>query len=200
MDIDADELFNECLAEATMVVKQVRREEFTLPTPDTEWNVRDLVNHMLYELSWVPDIIKGKTIQEVGDKYDGDLLELNENDAATAWEVAAIKAERAVEAADLDATAHLSYGDVPMGDYLRQIGGDLLIHAWDLGQALGISVRFDDAIAHAIYDDAKDRADDMQRSGLFAPPIHVAPEASIETKLLALYGRSSDTWREEQGV
>jgi uncharacterized protein (TIGR03086 family) len=200
MDIDANELFDECLTEATMVVKQVRREEFGFPTPDTEWSVRDLLGHMLYELSWVPDIVSGKTIQEVGDKYEGDLLEANENDVATTWELAATKVERVVEAADLDATAHLSFGDVSVGDYLRQVGAELLIHAWDLGQAIGITARFDDAIAHALYDDAKERADDMQGSGLFAPPLHVPGDASIETKLLALYGRSAATWRDEQGV
>jgi len=196
MEMDADELFLECLSEATMVVKQVRREEFTQPTPDTEWNVRDLVSHMLYELSWVPDILKGKTIQGVGGKYEGDLLEADNDDAAVAWEAAATKAERAVESADLDATAYLSYGDVTVADYLQQVGADLLVHAWDLGQALGITVRFDEAVTQAIYDRIKDNTADMQQSGLFAPPVEVPEDASLEIKLLALYGRSSDTWRD----
>ena len=198
MDLEANEFYNECLAQATMVVKQVRTDQFALPTPDIEWNVRDLVTHMLYELEWVPDIVEGKTIQEVGNKYGGDLFGESDIDLATEWELAATKAEQAVNDADLDATAHLSYGNVSMEKYLREAGSDQLIHAWDLGQAIGVTVTFDPDIAESIYDDAKERVGEMRASGLFAPPKQAPETADIQTKLLALYGRSADTWREEQ--
>jgi len=197
MDLEADEFYAECLAQATMVIKQVRDDQFGMPTPDTEWSVRDLANHMLYELLWLPEILDGKTVKDVGTKYDGNLF-ADATELATRWETGAAKTEEMLAAVDLNATAHLSYADVPMEKYLREAGTDQLIHAWDLGQAVGVTVTFDPDIAHSIYDDMKDRGDEMQASGLFAPPKDVPADADIQTKLLALYGRSADTWREEQ--
>lgn len=195
MDMETDELFTECLAQATRVVKQVRADQFALPTPDTEWTVRDLAGHMLYELSWVPDILEGKTVQEIGDIYEGDLIGSSDIGLSVQWDNAVTKAEEAVAHADLDGAAHLSYGDVTIGYYLREAAADQLIHAWDLGQAIGVTVAFDEDIALSIYDRIKSSADDMRQSGLFAPPKNVPPDADLQTKLLALYGRSSD-WRE----
>jgi hypothetical protein len=71
--MEVKELFIRCIDQADHVMSHVSFSQFALPTPDTEWNVHDLVNHILYELSWVPDILDGKTIEEIGHKYDGEL-------------------------------------------------------------------------------------------------------------------------------
>ncbi len=36
--------------------------------------IRELINYHTYDDAWVPDTLAGKTIAEVGNKYDGDLL------------------------------------------------------------------------------------------------------------------------------
>src|SRR5678816_4317040 len=98
--MDGAELFEKCLEQATAIIKQVRPEQMGNATPDTEWNVRDLAEHMLYELSWVPDLIAGRTIEEVGDKYEGDLIDDGALDLSVKWEQAATKAYLAVTDAD----------------------------------------------------------------------------------------------------
>jgi hypothetical protein len=80
------------------------------------------------------------------------------------------------------------------------MGGELLIHTWDLGQAIGISMRFDEAIAQSIYDEVKDKTDAMQKSGFYGPPKDVPTDANIEIRLLAVFGRSPNIWREEQST
>lgn len=191
MELDASELFVEALAQATAVVKQVRNDQFALETPDSEWHVRDLAGHMLYELSWVPEVLAGKTIEEVGDVYEDDLF-VTDTDLMVAWERAAHLAETAAQEADPEDTVHLSYGDSTAETYLRDAATDQLIHAWDLGQAIGFSVTFEPALAEAIYEHIKDA--DLQSSGLFAPRIDVPDDADLQTKILALTGRSSN-WR-----
>ena len=37
-------------------------------TPCTEWDVRMLVNHVAGEYLWVPEMLAGRTIAEVGDR------------------------------------------------------------------------------------------------------------------------------------
>lgn len=189
--MNAKQLYLYALGEATNVVKQVGPEHLELPTPCAEWTVHDLLQHITYELAWTADIVAGKTIAEVGDKYDGELLN---GDLLETWQDYADAARDAVMECDLHTTAHLSYGDKPVGDYLLEAGNDQLVHAWDLGQAIGVDVQFDETAAQLLLERTQERSGELQASGLFDPPVKVAADAGIQTKLLALLGRS-ENWR-----
>jgi len=41
-----------------------------------EWHhtLLDIINHQAYDDAWVPDVLAGRTAEEVGAKFDGDLL------------------------------------------------------------------------------------------------------------------------------
>lgn len=173
------------------IVYKLRPEHMDLPTPDSVWTVRALVHHMLYELCWVPDIIMGETIEHVGDRYDGNLLG---NDVLSAWRSAAIAAREAVHRCDPDKIAHLSYGDVSTGHYLRESATDQLVHAWDLAQALNVALVFNEVMAREMFERMNKRRTELLASGLFARPVHVPAQSDYQTKLLALLGRST-TWR-----
>jgi uncharacterized protein (TIGR03086 family) len=188
----AKEVYAYAIDQATAVVVQLEPEQLSLPTPDTEWSVLDLLNHMLYELAWAAEIVKGTAIEEVGDRYDGDLLG---DDAIASWRFYAARTQAAVDEVSESAIVHLSYGDRTASDYLWEAANDQLVHAWDLGQAIGVSVVFENEVAQALYAWAAARADSFSGTGLFAPPIAVTPSANVQTKLLALEGRSED-WAE----
>jgi uncharacterized protein (TIGR03083 family) len=55
-------------------VNAVKDEQWGYPTPCPEWAVRDLVNHVTYENLWTVPLMEGATIEEVGDRFDGDVL------------------------------------------------------------------------------------------------------------------------------
>lgn len=185
--MEVKQLFNRAVSQATLVVEQVQPPHLHQPTPCTEWDVQTLLGHMLYELSWVPDVVTGATIAEVGDRYDGDLLGDN---LSRSWHRAAEAALRAVEACDLGATAHLSYGHVTNEAYLRQESGEQLIHSWDLSVGIGHPVHFDPEVAGAVYGDTLPQAESMRSSGLFAPQVPLPADADVETRLLSLFGRA----------
>lgn len=189
--MDAKELYARALNQASQAINNVKPEYFDKPTPDTEWDVRTLAGHMLYELSWTADIVRGATITQVGDRYDGDLIG---NDLISAWRVAGEEARQAIEACDLKGIAHLSYGDVKIAEYLREAAGDQLIHGWDLSMAIGLPVHFDPEVAEEVYKNSLPKTESRSHSGLFAPPLEVPADADIQTKLLALYGRDNN-WR-----
>lgn len=191
--MDATELCARVVEHAGTIMRQLTPGDFQRPTPDTEWDAKTLANHMLYELSWIPDMLAGKTIEAVGDAYNGDLIG---EDPATRWNRAASRALEAVKTCDMDATAHLSYANVPNHDYLRQASGDLFIHSWDLAAALGLDRTLDPEIAQIIYAAVKPRIAGMQASGLFHAPLEVSDDADIQTKLLALFGRDAG-WQPE---
>lgn len=185
----AKELYVYAIDQATAVVVQVEPEQLGLPTPDTEWTVRDLLQHMLYELAWTADLVAGKTIAEVGDRYETDLVG---TDPIGNWRRYALRVQEAVETCDEAGVAHLSYGAVPIRDYLWEAGNDQLVHAWDLGQAIGVSVVFDETVAEVLYNRAVTLQDQIAASELFAPPVSVPATANVQTKLLAAFGRSED--------
>lgn len=184
------QLYLYAIDEATRVVEVVQADMFELPTPDTEWSVYDLLQHMVYELAWTADVVAGKTIAEVGDKYEGNLLD---GTPLQAWRHYGALTREAVELCDERATAHLSYTNKPVGDYLLEAGNDELVHAWDLGQAISVPVVFDEQVAQILYKQALNRQAELVKSGLFAPPLPVGDDANTQTKLLALLGRS-ETW------
>jgi uncharacterized protein (TIGR03086 family) len=186
--MDPKHLFIQATDHVAGTVACATPDKYELPTPCSEWNVQQLLLHMINEVSWVPDLVEGKTIAEVGTKYDGDLVG---DEPDRSWQRALETALKAVDSANLTATAHLSYADVPVSAYISEVAADVLIHSWDLGQAVNCSVRFDPKLAQAIYDLVLPRAEEFQKSGLFGKPVPVAADADIETKLLAFYGRKN---------
>src|SRR5262245_37284212 len=100
-------------------VHEVGAGDWDSPTPCAEWTVRDLVTHLVSEQLWVPDLLAGKTVAEVGDAYDGDVLGA---DPRQAWTDSA-RASRAawLEPGTLSRTVHLSFGDYDGAEYCWQM-------------------------------------------------------------------------------
>ncbi len=146
--MDAKTLFNKAAKQVDVCVSHVHDNQLTNKTPCTEWDLKALLNHVVYELSWVPDLLAGKTVAEVGTKYDGDLLG---EDRQLTWSRALKAAQEAIERTDVDTVVHLSYGDVPAEHYIREIGSDLAIHGWDVSQSEMSNLLLGTDLARAIY-------------------------------------------------
>jgi uncharacterized protein (TIGR03086 family) len=127
-------LYRRAVDEFGRRVHGVPADAWSDPTPNDDWDVRALVNHLVGENRWAPPLLAGSTIEEVGGRLDGDLLG---DDPVGAWDTSAEEALAAAADADLDATVHLSFGDVSASEYLWQLTADAAIHAWDLARATG---------------------------------------------------------------
>ena len=93
------------------LVAQVGPDQWGLPTPDDGWDVRDLVGHVVAGNRWAADLAAGRTIDDVGDRWEGDVLGA---DAVGAYRDSAAAAADAFEAPGaLDAPCAVSYGPVP---------------------------------------------------------------------------------------
>lgn len=186
--MDPKDFFKKCLNQATMVVFQVNPSDYNLPTPDTDWNVEQLLQHMMYELTWIPDLVNGLKLSEVGLKYEGDLIgdELHQN-----WKTAAKLAEAAVNDANLNSIAHLSYANVANEEYIWEVSGELLIHAWDLSVGINKVINFPTELSEILYERTKPDAEHLHITGLFAPVVDTDEDATPQAKLLALFGRKA---------
>jgi uncharacterized protein (TIGR03086 family) len=158
----------------------------TTPCPD--WDVRALANHVLAELLWVPPLLAGKTIAEVGDAFDGDVLG---DDPMEAWtDASASVLAAAWEPGAQEGTVHLSFGDFSGSDYLGQITSDVVIHTWDLAHALDADGELGDALVVFVEAFLGPQIDAWRSAGAFGPAAEVPEDASPQEALLAQTGRT----------
>ncbi|MCG3754670.1 TIGR03086 family protein [Amycolatopsis sp. Poz14] len=156
-------------------------------TPCTDWSVRDLVNHLAVEQLWVPHLLAGATLDEVGTRYDGDVLG---DDPLSVWERASAAAREAwLSPGALRRTVHVSFGLVPAEEYGWQMTLDLAVHGWDLATALGRPNPVPDVLAGRLLDVLRPMIDDWQGLGLFDPPVAAGRNAAAPDRLVALLGR-----------
>ncbi len=70
---------------------------FDMPGADQPVELRKMVNHFAYDDSWVPDMLAGRTMDEVGrETFDGDLLGDDPDASLTRIKAAAADAARKV--------------------------------------------------------------------------------------------------------
>ena len=169
------------------VVAGVRPDQLGLPTPDAEWDVRALLNHVVSGNWWADELARGRTIAEVGDRWDGDVLGDNVVAAYTSSAEAAAAAFEAPGA--LDAPCAVSYGPVPGSVYAGHRFLDVLIHGWDLAVATGQPRTLDPTLVEACFEVIEPQIDLLKGSGMFGTPVDLPAGADRQTQLLAVLGR-----------
>jgi len=156
------------------------------PTPCDDWNVRDLVGHVVGENLWAPSLLEGTTIDDVGDRFDGDVVG---DDPVGAWDRSSGGALAAAAATDLDTTVHLSFGDFPAAEYLWQLTVDAVVHGWDLARATGQDETIDPEVAAACLSWFGPNEDAYRHAGAIGPAVAVAEGGDAASELVARFGR-----------
>ncbi|MCK0112746.1 TIGR03086 family metal-binding protein [Ornithinimicrobium sp. F0845] len=176
----------ELIPEASRVVTDLPLEgEWSRPTPCEGWNVRDLLNHLTSEHLWAPHLLRGETLEQVGSRYDGDVLG---KDPVGAWRRAISASVLAWGQADPDGTVHTSVGRTPLVEYASQMLVDLTVHAWDLARAVGVRPHLvADAVEECLAYE-KPRVGAGEVPGIFAAPVPTESESRVD-QLVALLGR-----------
>jgi len=118
----------EALDVAQHIVDDIDQSQFDLPTPCDQWNVRQVLEHMI-----------GGNRRIAGDPPVGG-EDLIGHDLSAAYAAGASAAAGMFEApGGLDRTFMLSFGEVPGSVAVRARATDQLAHAWDLAKATGMS-------------------------------------------------------------
>jgi uncharacterized protein (TIGR03086 family) len=188
LDNDVRELHQRATAAFGRHVHAIREDQWGAPTPCSDWDVRQVVNHVVAENRWSPPLLAGRTIAEVGDRFDGDVLG---DDGKAAWDDSAAEAVAAVYSdGSMDRVVHLSFGDFPGREYTMQLFADLLIHGWDLARAIGDDERLDPELVEACATWFAAMEDGYRAGGAVGPRVEVATDADDQDRLLAMFGRA----------
>jgi uncharacterized protein (TIGR03086 family) len=180
-------LHRQALESTRRIVANVRADQWASQTPCEGWDARALTNHIVSGNFWAAEIAAGKTIEEVGDRLDGDVLG---NDPAGAYSKSAAAAAAAFEAPGaLEAPCAVSYGPVPGSVYLGHRFVDVLVHGWDLAVATDQAANLDPALIEACIEVIGPQEEMLRASGMFGDEVDLPARADSQARLLATLGR-----------
>jgi len=185
--MDLADLYNRTVESWTDRIQAVGPGDWNAATPCTDWDVRALVNHVVGEDLWTEPLMRGATIADVGDRFDGDLLGSEPGQAAL--DAAADAVGAVADTLPTHGKVHLSYGEEDMDEYIGQLAADHLIHGWDLAMATGGDSHLDPELVTDVAAWFADR-EEMYRSGGAIGP-RAAAGGDAQTQLLAAFGRDS---------
>ncbi|MFC4021944.1 TIGR03086 family metal-binding protein [Micromonospora sp. GCM10011542] len=185
--MDLLEAYRRSLAEFVDRVEQVGPGQWSDPTPCADWDVRTLVNHVVSEDRWSVALLAGRTLEEVGDRFDGDSL--GAEPAVAAREAAAQAEIAATHPGAADQVVHLTSGDTPGAEYLRQRIAEHLVHGWDVAVAIGAEPRLDPDAVHVCAQWFAGRIDAYRRGELVRAGVDPPADADEQDRLLAAFGR-----------
>jgi uncharacterized protein (TIGR03086 family) len=145
-------------------------------TPCRDWQVRDLLNHMLDTQHYFARSARGEKAAPPSPPPPSLLTDdpVADFDRACAEVVDAYGRDGVVE---------------KMGPVLGIAFSDQLLHGWDLARATDQDATMPDDLAQAAYDAIHGRFTDEQRTGVFADEIPVGEDATPQQRLLAYTGR-----------
>ncbi len=183
------------LADKTFVnvVEQISDDQWDKKVPsyisDKGETLREVINYHLYDEIWVPDVLAGKTIEQVGSKYDGNLLG---KDPIKRFKAIAGETQMIVGVfSEPDKIVHLSYGDWPAKDYLLHISYFRALRAYDIAKFIGVSTELPAELVEDLYNKILPDAENWRKMGVFGPEVKVADDADTQTKLLGITGRKA---------
>jgi hypothetical protein len=144
-----------------------------------------LANHAKDE-AWVPDVIAGKTMDEVGDAWKGDLLG---DDPIGSYDKLNGLATVAVNKPIADAQiAHLSYGDFPVPTFLEHTSYYRGFQAPLIAKVAGIKFHMSDDLIDMLWSSVEPQIEDLRAIHVFGPPVEPPDGADRQDLLLGMTG------------
>lgn len=186
------ELHSRVMVVSTTIVAQISLDQLNRPTPCSEWDLGQLLAHMIGQNHGFAAAADGET-------SDRSVWADRPVEADVAKEYAA-SAERVVSAFAVD-----DLGDRDF--WLPEVRGgvtlpaatsvgfhfvDYVVHSWDVARAIGVPVAFDDEVLAAVLPIAEAVPDGANRAvpnASFQPALPATSAATFD-KVLTLLGRS----------
>ena len=189
MAADLAHLHQRALEATSRVVAGIDDDRMDAPSPCDGQTVREVLNHVVAGNLWAGELMAGKTIAEVGDRLDGDVLG---DDPRKAYDESAVVAGAAFTGDDaMERPVAVSYGPVPGEVYARHRFFDVFVHGWDLAKGSGQDTALDPELVAACADAIVPDIDAFRAAGALGSPLQIADDADPQTRFLAAIGREA---------
>lgn len=167
------------------VIATVGPDDLDRPTPCTEWNVRELLNHTIGVVHGIAGGVRGDAPPA------GDAPDFTADGGASDAFAQASAASLAAWSTDgvFDGPVNIGAGEMPPEAAIGINVLDTLTHAWDLAEALGHDRSMDPQVAEAALAASMMVISDDIRPGRFGPAVDIADDAPAHDRLAAFLGR-----------
>lgn len=180
-------LFAQAAENTTRIVAGIKPNQWDDPTPCSDWTVRDIVNHLTAENLWVEPLMSGRTLESVGDRYDGDVIG---DDPLKAFRMASESAVEAFkEKGAMQKTVNLSFGATQADTYCEQMFIDMLVHGWDVAQGSRQQANVPNELAEAAWAIFEPQAEGWRSAGVIGEAVPSNGKETTTAQLLKLMGR-----------
>jgi uncharacterized protein (TIGR03086 family) len=150
--------------------------------------LRAIIGYHASDDAWVPDMLAGRTMDEVGKTaFSGDLL--GKDPKASFAAIVEKACAAAIQLDDLGGTVHCSFGDFPARHYLWQINSFRGMRAWEIAKVIGVDPTLPDALVQGLWDELTPVAEEWRQIGVFPAAVPVPDDAALMQRLLGLTGR-----------
>jgi uncharacterized protein (TIGR03086 family) len=165
------------------LIDRIAADQWTAPTPCSEWSVRDVVDHLVgMNLVLVAMFEDGPMPARGADRLGADPAGAYRRSAA------ALQAA-AVRPGVLEQSRTSAVGVATGVERVSWRIVDLLVHGWDLAQATGVAAELPDDLAEQALTFARAQLPGQPRAGRFGDPQPIADDAPAIDQLAALSGR-----------
>ena len=167
------------------IIANITPEQMDLPTVNDEWNVRELIDHLVRGNVWsVQNLQTGgaarPTEDLIGDRSPTQVF----SESAEAM----IKAFQAPGA--LGTMVTMPFGEMPGAGLAMFRTGDLVGHAWDLAVATGQERNIAPEVCEAVLEMSRQRLEGMDRArSPFKEIVEVSAEACPADRLAGFLGK-----------
>jgi uncharacterized protein (TIGR03086 family) len=177
-----DDLARASAATASLI-DQIKTDQWTAPTPCTQWSVRDVVGHLVgMNLVFVAMFEQGPRPERGVDRLGTDPA------GAFRGSAEALQAA-AARPGVLERSQQTPLGVATGSDRVQWRIVDLLVHSWDLAQATGIPAELPEDLAEQALTLARADLPSQPLAGRFADPQPIRDDASAIDRLAAFTGR-----------
>ena len=204
-DLDPRTVFGRAHATARTVLDGIGPDQFELPTPCTEFDVRTLAGHLLAVAQRVRNVGRGESPFSVPEVIE----DMADDGWVAAWdETGAAVTEAWADDATLERMVELPWATLPGSATLIMWSNELSVHTWDLAVATGQSPDWDPAVLElalatmqvGLPAEGRMEAFEAARANMpegeedFTPPfaaaVGVPDDAPLIDRLVAWNGRS----------
>jgi uncharacterized protein (TIGR03086 family) len=196
------EMHRRVVTASVEVVRRATKNDFTRPTPCTEWRLGGLLAHMTIQHRGFAGAARG-----VGPDLANWTMTTNEVDPLAAYVRAAALVLEAFEMPDV---LERSFWLPEISTVQPYLGShaiafhfvDYVVHGWDVARSLGAAFHLDDDLVEAALEVARnvpDGAERLEPGSMFQPSVPVPATAAGLDRTVALLGRSP-TWTPAEAV
>lgn len=179
--MDPADLYRRSSEYAAAVIANVKADQLGDPTPCSDWNVGELLGHIVGGNHFFAASARGEAPPE------GDPLG---DDPAGAYRDSAAEVLEAFSAPGVyDTIVPTPNGDLPGAVLYGIAASEQLIHGWDIAKATGQDTSLDPELAAAFDGMIRPNIENAVAGGFYGPEVAVSDDASAGDRLVALVGR-----------